>query len=184
MRVGGVAPLRFRGVAALVCLGFVVAGCSEPDTDIRVRNPTGGVQTALPVQVMRVIDGDTLQVQMPNDNERRVRVIGIDTPEVSHPPDQNEAECFGPEAAELTTALADGQVVRLESDPVAGEEDRYGRLLAHVWLPDGSLLSRRLLAAGAAREYTYQGQDYFYRNEFRSDESDARADGQGLWGRC
>jgi micrococcal nuclease len=72
-------PLRFRGVAALVCLGFVVSGCSEPDTDIRVRNPTGGVQTPLPVRVMRVIDGDTLQVQMPNDNERRVRVIGIDT---------------------------------------------------------------------------------------------------------
>ncbi len=184
MRLGGVVPLRFRGVAALVCLGFVVAGCSEPDTDIRVRNPTGGVQAGLPVQVMRVIDGDTLEVQMPNDNERRVRVIGIDTPEVSHPPDQNEAECFGHEAAEMTIALTDGQVVRLESDPVAGEEDRYGRLLAHVWLPDGSLLSRRLLAVGAAREYTYQGQDYLYRNDFRSDESDARAGGQGLWGRC
>ena len=176
-------PLRFRGMAALVCLGFVVAGCSELDTDIRVRNPTGGVQAGLPVQVMRVIDGDTLQVQMPNDHERRVRVIGIDTPEVSHPPDQNEAECFGPEAAEMTTALADGQVVRLESDPVAvrttGTADDW-----HVWLPDGSLLSRRLLAVGAAREYTYQGQDYLYRNEFRSDEGDAKASGQGLWGRC
>lgn len=87
-------------------------------------------------------------------------------------------------ATEMTTALAGGQAVRLESDPVAGEEDRYGRQLAHVWLPDGSLLSRRLLAVGAAREYTYQGQDYLYRNEFRSDESDAKASGQGLWGRC
>jgi micrococcal nuclease len=72
----------------------------------------------------------------------------------------------------------------LESDPVAGEKDRHGRLLAQVWLPDGPLLSRRLLVAGAAREYTYQGQEYLYRNDFRSAEKAARSNGQGLWGRC
>ena len=184
MRMGGVVPLRFRGVAALVCLAFVVAGCSEPDTQTRVPTPTAGVELGTSVQVIDVIDGDTLEVQMPNDAVRRVRLIGIDTPEVSHPPDQPTAECFGPEAAEMTTHFAAGKAVRLESDPVAGEQDRYGRLLAHVWLPDGTLLASRLLSGGYGHEYTYQGQEYKYRNDFRSDERVATVMGTGLWEAC
>lgn len=181
----GIVPLRLWSAAVVLCVGVVVSGCSLGQAQVNTPHPTSGITTALSVQVVSVIDGDTLRVQMPHDAVKKVRVIGIDTPEIAHPPDRDPAQCYGPEAADLTAQLApEGTVIRLESDPVAGEHDRYGRRLAHVWLPDGLLLSRHLLQAGAAREYTYQGQNYRYRNEFRSDEVSAQATDRGLWGRC
>jgi micrococcal nuclease len=181
----GVVPLRLWSAAVALCVGVVVSGCSVGQTQINTPHPTSGITTALSVQVVSVIDGDTLRVQMPGDAVKKVRVIGIDTPEIAHPPDGDPAQCYGPEAADLTAQLVpEGTVIRLESDPVAGEQDRYGRRLAHVWLPDGLLLSRHLLQAGAAREYTYQDQNYRYRSEFRADERTARQTERGMWGVC
>ncbi|MBA4023899.1 MAG: nuclease [Gordonia sp.] len=185
MRVFRDVPLRIRGATLVLLCCVVVSGCSAGQAQVNTPHPTSGITTALPVEVVSVIDGDTLRVQMPGDAVKKVRVIGIDTPEIAHPPDSDPAQCYGPEAADLTAQLVpEGTVIRLESDPVAGEQDRYGRRLAHVWLPDGLLLSRHLLQAGAAREFTYQGQNYSYRSEFRSDERAARANATGLWGRC
>lgn len=177
-------PLRFRGAAVLTCLGLVLAGCSVGEERITTVGPTTGITTATPVQVLSVIDGDTLRVQMPDESVEKVRLIGIDTPEVAHPPEQPEAECYGPEAAEMTRHLIGGQPVRLESDPAAGERDRYGRLLAHVWLPDETLLASRLLSGGYGHEYTYQGQEYRYRNDFRADQRVAVVMHTGLWTMC
>ncbi len=78
------------------------------------------------VQVVRVIDGDTIQVCCVFGDRVTVRYVGIDTPEIHHP--MKGVEPYGMEAAEANRKLVDGKTVRLEFD--VQEQDRYGRLLA------------------------------------------------------
>ncbi len=102
-------------------------------------------------QVVRVIDGDTIEIDIPDPREdrpvTRLRLWGVDCPELAKA--DQPAEPFADEAAALTRSLADGQVIllRLESHRTRGE---YGRLLAHVDLPDGSSLNEALLSGGYA----------------------------------
>ncbi len=75
--------------------------------------------------VVRVTDGDTIEVRLPNGSEKDVRILGIDTPEV-YP----QLECGGQEATAAMARLAPGgSKVVLVSDPTQGNRDRYGRLL-------------------------------------------------------
>ncbi len=66
------------------------------------------------VQVVRVIDGDTIQVCCVFGDREKVRYIGINTPETKHP--TKEVELFGKEASEANRKLVDGKTVRLEFD--------------------------------------------------------------------
>src|SRR4030042_6833798 len=79
-------------------------------------------------RVKRVIDGDTLLLT----NGERVRLIGVDTPETKHP--KKPVERFGKEAYLFTKEMVEGKEVRLEFDQQ--RKDRYGRLLAYVYLTD------------------------------------------------
>ena len=103
-------------------------------------------------QVVRVIDGDTIEIDIPDPREdrpvTRLRLWGVDCPELAKA--DQPAEPFADEAAAQTRSLADGQVIalRLESHRTRGE---YGWLLAHVELPDGSSLNEALLAGGYAK---------------------------------
>ncbi len=80
------------------------------------------------VQVVRVIDGDTIQVCCVFGDRVRVRYIGIDTPETHHP--MKGVEPYGMEAAEANRKLVDGKTVTLEFD--VQQSDKYGRTLAYV----------------------------------------------------
>ncbi len=77
------------------------------------------------VQVVRVIDGDTIQVCCVFGDRVKVRYIGVDTPETHHP--MRGVEPYGMEAAEANRKLVDGKTVRLEFD--VEQLDRYGRTL-------------------------------------------------------
>src|SRR5689334_4640170 len=89
--------------------------------------------------VVRVIDGDTVDVRL-EGQVVRLRLIGIDTPEVVDP--RRPVECFGREASARAHELLDGQTVAVESDPTQGDTDRYGRLLRYIWLSDGRLFNQ------------------------------------------
>lgn len=129
-----------------------------------------------------VIDGDTIVVKIV-DEERTVRLLGIDTPEVD--PQYNPIECYGREATDATKRLVEGTSVTLTSDPSQGVEDKFGRLLAYVFLPDGTLVNQYLVSEGYAKEYTYNT-PYQYQAAFRTAEDDAQSNERGLWsrGRC
>lgn len=100
-----------------------------------------------PATVIRIIDGDTIDVRIGGD-VARLRLIGIDTPE--------SGRCFYAEAGtRLATLLKDAQVL-LEADPSQDDRDRYGRLLRFVWLPDGTLVNLVLVREGYAFEYMYR----------------------------
>jgi endonuclease YncB( thermonuclease family) len=88
-----------------------------------------------PAAVMRVVDGDTVDVQLEDGHTERVRLIGIDTPKVVDP--RKPVQCFGREASAHAHELLDGQTVGVELDGSQGQRDVFGRLLAYVWLPDG-----------------------------------------------
>ena len=102
------------------------------------------------VKVTRVVDGDTIIVDL-NGVEERVRLIGIDTPESVHP-DASRNLPEGKVASEFTKSRLEGKEVKLEFD--VQERDQYGRLLAYVYI-DGVMFNKTLLSEGYARIATY-----------------------------
>lgn len=128
-------------------------------------------------KVTKVTDGDTIHIDMEGTDEK-VRLIGINTPETVDP--RKKVECFGKEASDRMKDLAEGKIVRLEHDDSQSLRDAYGRLLAYVYLEDGQMLNRKMIAEGYAYEYTYMT-PYKYRQEFKELQNIARAAGRGLW---
>lgn len=122
--------------------------------------------------VTRVVDGDTIEIE----GAGKVRLIGIDTPETVHP--QKPVERMGKEATAATTVLALGKAVRLETD--MQERDKYGRLLAYVWLPGGAMLNAELVRLGYAKVSTYPP-NVKYQNRFLVLQREAVAAKRGLW---
>lgn len=128
--------------------------------------------------VARVIDGDTFEVNAGSAIDT-VRVIGIDTPEIADP--RKSAECFGAEASSKAKEILSGKNVRLESDPAQGERDKYGRLLRHVFLEDGTNFGLLMIGQGYAHEYGYPVSGK-YRAEYKEAQNYARENSLGLWG--
>jgi micrococcal nuclease len=104
------------------------------------------------VPVLRVVDGDTVDVRL-DGQVVRLRLIGIDTPEIVDP--RKSVQCFGREASAKAHELLDGQTVAVEADTTQDDVDRYGRLLRYIWLPDGRLFNQEMIGQGYAFEYTY-----------------------------
>ena len=131
-----------------------------------------------PASVVRVVDGDTVDAAFDDGRTERLRLIGIDTPEVVDP--RKPVQCFGREASAHAHELLDGQTVSLELDPSQGDRDIYGRLLAYIWLPDGRNFGEVMLADGYAHEYTYD-LPYAYRDVFKAAQDSAIGNQAGLW---
>jgi len=159
--------LALRTVIALppLFLFIALAGCSEPAPDTAESGP----RTA--ARVTKHTDGDTLWLS----GIGKVRLIGVDTPEV-----HGGAECYGREASafvERTVPLGSKVSYQLGVD----ERDRYGRALAYVWLRDGRFLNRLLVARGYARSLTVPP-NVEYEGAFVRAARRAREAGRGLWG--
>jgi micrococcal nuclease len=130
--------------------------------------------------VMRVVDGDTLEVDVGGQSEE-VRLIGIDTPESVATDRPNE--CFGREASERTADLLPvGTAVRLERDVEA--RDRYDRLLAYVYRSDDSLFVNHDLVAGGYAEAMPYPPNTTHQADFAAAQQEARRARAGLWGAC
>lgn len=127
--------------------------------------------------VVRVIDGDTVDI-LYNGETERIRLIGVDTPETVDP--RKPVQCFGKEASAKLASLLAGKQVILEIDATQGERDTYGRMLAYLFLPDGTHLNLALLEQGYAHEYTYRT-PYKYQSAFKAAASQARSSKLGLW---
>jgi len=125
--------------------------------------------------VSDVVDGDTIHVGR-GWRHSTVRLIGVDTPETVHP--EKPVEFFGPEASEFTRRSLQGKWVRLEFEPL-DQVDRYGRLLAYVFLEDGTFFNRELVYKGYARSYTRS--DFRYKQDFLLAQQEARQARKGLW---
>lgn len=127
--------------------------------------------------VIKVVDGDTLDVSINGINER-LRLIGINTPETVDP--RKPVECFGKEASDKSKEMLSGKKVILESDSSQGERDKYGRLLRYVFLEDGTNFNLYMIKNGYAYEYTYNT-PYKYQSEFKQAQIEAKNNNSGLW---
>ena len=134
------------------------------------------------VLVTEVVDGDTMKVSL-QDQEKTVRLIGIDTPETVDP--RRPVGCFGKEASREAKKLLEGKMVILQKD--VSETDKYNRLLRLVFLPleDGRILfvNDYLIRAGFAKIYTYPP-DVKFNDQFMQAEKEAREMSKGLWDKC
>ncbi len=139
------------------------------------------------VKLVSVVDGDTIIVNLNNENVK-VRLIGIDTPESVHA-DDDKNNIYGEYASLYTSSLlSDVETVYLEFDEET--EDIYGRLLAYVWLSDGHsttsenigkyMLNGILLKEGYAYDKTYEPNDR-YSAAFSMLRKDAKKSENGLW---
>lgn len=203
-----------RSIRLLLVVLVALAGCSVTVTDSgdgptvtpTPLGSTGGeleTDTATPsldfepadrieVRVVEVVDGDTVDVRLPDGSEDTVRLVGIDTPEVHAENDPSEYEgvpdtdagrdCLraaGRDASTFLDARLDGERVTLLVDPNTDRRGGYGRLLAYV-SHDGTNVNYALVEAGHARMYDTE---FALRGAFDSAEAAARDAGRGLW-RC
>ena len=131
------------------------------------------------LRVARVVDGDTLIIEMSSGRSERVRLIGVDTPEFAR--EGRPEEHYAREATYCARRLLDGARVTLEADPLCSDRDDYGRLLRYVRLPDGRVLNQELIEDGCGRAFTRF--PFTRMRNFRASEQRARSRGAGLWGR-
>jgi len=130
----------------------------------------------LSAQAVRVIDGDTIEVCCVFGDREKVRYIGINTPETKHP--AKGVEYYGKEASEANRKLVDGKTINLEFD--VEQRDRYGRLLAYVFLKDGTFVNAWLVENGFAQVMTVPP-NVKHQELFLKLQREAREAGRGLW---
>jgi len=128
-------------------------------------------------KVVRVIDGDTIDVSI-DGKTQRVRMIGINTPESVDP--RKPVECFGIEASEKAKEMLLNNEIELENDLSQDDKDKYGRLLRYVKTKDGLFYNLEIIKQGYAFEYTYL-LPYRYQSEFKNAQKYAQANQVGLW---
>lgn len=166
-----------RHTKTYLLLGLAVAGLAAVIVQAALTwkkpSPPPGFEA-----VTKVFDGDTIEVRRGGRLEK-VRLLGIDTPETVDP--RRPVQCFGRDASRRTKQLLSRMYVRLETDPAAGEHDKYHRLLRYVWRQDGLLVNESLIRDGYALEYTYRTTAYRHQAEFKMAEAEARAARRGLW---
>lgn len=122
--------------------------------------------------VTEITDGDTFYI----NDQYKVRLIGVDTPESQDP--REPVECYALAASEFLSDLLLNQQVTIEKD-VSGT-DCYGRLLRYVY-HDGVMVNEILVREGYAKVATYPP-DVKYQDRFLAAEALARAENKGLWG--
>ena len=155
----------------VVILSILVGACGEVAPASRTPSP----EIYLTAQVVRVVDGDTIEVAL-NGKLYRVRYIGIDTPETVHPAIGEEP--YGKEASNKNKELVEGKVVALEKD--VSEIDQYGRLLRYVYVAD-LFVNAELVRLGYAQVST-DPPDVKYQDYFLQLQKEAREAQRGLWG--
>jgi micrococcal nuclease len=130
--------------------------------------------------VVSYSDGDTITIDM-NGTHETIRFIGVDTPETHDP--RKKVQCGGPEASAYTKKTI-GQFgkVRLDSDALSSNRDRYNRLLRYVYLPNGTLMNENLIQNGYGFAYTYF--PFTKSALFTKDEAGAQTAKKGLWSHC
>ncbi len=169
-------------MVAAVTILFLLSGCIQEKTF-----PFYGVKYR--VKVVDVIDGDTIDVLLPNGSTGRIRLLGVDTPETR--PDRNRINeydnitdteslaVWGEKAEEFAKSWLENQTIYIQFDKEAGLYGYYGRLLAYVYMLNGTDFNAELLRRGYARVYV-EG-NFSKKEEYLKIEKMAMENKTGLW---
>ena len=152
---------------------------SQPKVGVlSVQEKSAQNNTEIGSQVVKVIDGDTIDV-LSGGKKEKVRILGINTPETVDP--RRQVECFGVEASNKAKEILAYQTIRLELDPSQSDRDKYGRLLRYIILPDDKDFGYEMIKQGYAYEYTYDS-PYKYQEKYKAAQKEAQLLKVGLWG--
>lgn len=171
------ATLRASVAFALVALVGSLDGCLGPSA-VEPEGADSGTDSAAEGTgvITSIVDGDTVRLEV-DGAELRVRLIGIDTPEV-YP----ELECFGTEATDALEQLAPvGSTVQYAYD--RDPRDPYDRDLLYLTNDDGTFINLAMVENGFAYAVLFEPNDAYW-PELQAAERDARDAGRGLWGSC
>ena len=132
------------------------------------------------VYVSRVIDGDTIEL----DDGRKIRYLGIDTPETVHP--RKSVECFGPEASSVNKQLVLNKKIRIYKGKK--NKDIYDRYLRYIVIHENEelLINDYLVKNGYAtvnRKYQSDNLNKIFET-LLSSEKLAIDTKKGLWNAC
>jgi micrococcal nuclease len=168
---------RVSGALALLAVLLLILLFGGGDEGHPASSGPASSDGPVTARVTRVIDGDTIEVDLGGESED-VRYIGVDTPETVKP--DTPVQCFGPEASERNHELVEGHTVRLEFD--RERRDIYGRLLAYVFVGD-RFINGELVRGGYARTLEIEP-NTSRAGQFGRLASAAGEAGRGLWGQC
>ena len=168
-------------------------GSPNIQTDSTSANQDFLKSLAFDYKIAKVVDGDTIEIERVDGdkvlNEKdvmKVRLLGINSPETVDP--RRPVECYGKEASSYLKGLADGKLAAIELDSTQVVHDKYGRILAYVYIKTPGIkdqnimmLNSDMIKNGYAYEYTYD-LPYKYQDEFKSLEAIAKNNFIGLWG--
>jgi micrococcal nuclease len=178
--------LLFLTALAVILLGRWLAGSRvDFSGEGKVNLPLSGANDYNDVLVDKAIDGDTLKLE----GGERVRLIGIDTPEMHESSklyrdskksgqDIKIIQALGKRSYNFTRDLVEGKRVRLEFDEE--KRDKYKRLLAYVYLKDGTFVNAEIVKQGYASLMTYKP-NVKYVDTFKKLYQEARDNKRGLW---
>lgn len=164
-------------IALFLISCITLAGCSNiKRLGKEVGFPDEDKTKPVTFRVIRVVDGDTIVLNYGSKQEK-LRLIGINTPEIRHPTKGQER--FGREASAYSKKLLGNRDVKVNFD--VQKKDRYGRLLGYVYLEDGTFVNAHLVEQGYAQVMTISP-NVKYADYFRQLQRKARSEKKGLWG--
>ena len=172
------------GVTGVVLAVGLVTGSIKKEEILNIFQNDIVVQTSLNKEaeiegkylILEVVDGDTYKIRY-NGEEKKVRLIGVDTPESVHP-DKAKNSNYGKTASNYVKELIENKYVSLEFD--VSQTDKYGRLLAYIYLENSEMLNEKLLKEGYAQIATY-APNVKYVDKFTALQEEARNKKQGFW---
>jgi micrococcal nuclease len=163
---------NFSLLIVFAVAGYLAATASSGDVRATHETAEAAGWFSLKGKVTRVVDGDTLIARIGRRNER-VRLIGIDTPEIG--------ACFSQDAKRAAQRVVGGRAIRLIGDRSQTRRDRYNRLLAYVQRTNGLDLGQQLLLRGYGSVYVFSKPFARLRN-YQAAEQTAKSGSLGVWG--
>jgi micrococcal nuclease len=177
--------------AIMLCLGLAIPAFCEsastqaqqvyhiPDSVRSIAALSRKLPAMTPARVERIVDGDTIVVSFDPatglGTDEKVRLIGVDTPETVDP--RKPVQFFGAEASRFVAASILGKTVRLAFEPTI--RDYFGRLLAYVFLEDGTCFNMAIIAEGYGFAYTKY--PFMFMDDFNKAEQKACESKKGRW---
>ena len=159
----------FTTIIAVIVAGLFMYFSLDEEPDV---DRTGFI----PVELVRTIDGDTIKI-IYNGKEQNLRYLLIDTPELNHK--QQGKQPFAEEATKRNDELLKSGKLEIEFD-IGEHEDKYGRLLAYVYI-DGQSVQQKLVEEGLARVAYIYPPNTKHLDPYKEAEKKAQQAGIGIW---
>jgi micrococcal nuclease len=159
-----------------VALVIVIAIAAIYFPELFAEEETPSRSGLIPVELVKTIDGDTIKIKY-EGKEQNVRYLLIDTPETNHA--QLGKQPFGQQAKERNTQLLNSGKLEIEFD-IGERVDKYGRLLAYIYI-DGVSIQEKLLEEGLARVGYVYPPNTRHLDAFEKAQDKAEKAGIGIW---